>query len=347
MNVTNLLQLYVKNLRIFVSAVKVFFLLHLILILYINLVSPIKIFGKAYESIVGYILPSMYVFAPFVMAEITLKLFVLVLLFTIVTSFIIIFRYDLNDEIKFATAFSEALGRTPHITAFTIMFLIISGVLGALLGYPVETFSQASALTILFLFLIIFIVLPPVALGTDLVTTLRNLKDTISRNKASILTNFIISLALIVILWNVSQALETVTINMSSSGLSPLKGKIGASDLDENERGLYAMLVRLVPELLGKLVELCIILGAAIPLSAGFAALPWLPTVRLEYELNILQKENEEIKSLVDMAKLKYHKRKLDEESLRELTRGYQKRLIEVETRIEEINENLGKLKPN
>jgi len=56
-----------------------------------------------------------------------------------------------------------------------------------------------------------------------------------------------------------------------------------------------------------------------------------------EDELTTLKKEKDRMEYMINLTKTKYHKRKLDEESFREIVRDYQKRLIEVETRIKEL----------
>ena len=47
-----------------------------------------------------------------------------------------------------------------------------------------------------------------------------------------------------------------------------------------------------------------------------------------------LQKEKEEIEKMMAIAKAKYHKRELDEESFREIIRDNQKKVIELELKI-------------
>jgi len=54
-------------------------------------------------------------------------------------------------------------------------------------------------------------------------------------------------------------------------------------------------------------------------------------------ELDSLKKERDRLKYMINRTKIKYHKREIDEESFREIVRDYQKKLIEVETKIEEI----------
>jgi 5-hydroxyisourate hydrolase-like protein (transthyretin family) len=56
-----------------------------------------------------------------------------------------------------------------------------------------------------------------------------------------------------------------------------------------------------------------------------------------EDELTTLKKERDRIDYMINLTKTKFHKRKLDEESFREIVRDYQKRLIEIETRIKEL----------
>lgn len=54
-------------------------------------------------------------------------------------------------------------------------------------------------------------------------------------------------------------------------------------------------------------------------------------------ELTALMKERDKLEYMINMCRLKYHKRALDEESFREIVRDYQKRLIEIEARIKEL----------
>lgn len=57
-------------------------------------------------------------------------------------------------------------------------------------------------------------------------------------------------------------------------------------------------------------------------------------------ELSSLKKERDRINYMVNLTKTKYHQRKLDEESFREIVRDYQKTLIEIETKIEEMEKD-------
>lgn len=66
----------------------------------------------------------------------------------------------------------------------------------------------------------------------------------------------------------------------------------------------------------------------------------------VDYELQIkkLLGEKKTIEEMIELAKVKYHKRKLDEESFREIVRDNQKRLIEVETKIRDMGGRMKKL---
>ncbi len=55
-----------------------------------------------------------------------------------------------------------------------------------------------------------------------------------------------------------------------------------------------------------------------------------------EDDIDALKKEKERIENLVALTKKKYHKRKIDDESFREMIRDYQKRLIEIEEKMNE-----------
>jgi hypothetical protein len=47
-----------------------------------------------------------------------------------------------------------------------------------------------------------------------------------------------------------------------------------------------------------------------------------------------LRKKRDQIQEMVNLAKTKYHKREIDEESFREITRDHQQKLIEIESKI-------------
>ena len=47
-----------------------------------------------------------------------------------------------------------------------------------------------------------------------------------------------------------------------------------------------------------------------------------------------LMRQKDEIEKMLDIAKAKYHRRELDEESFREIVRDNQKRIIELELKI-------------
>lgn len=54
-------------------------------------------------------------------------------------------------------------------------------------------------------------------------------------------------------------------------------------------------------------------------------------------ELKRLQEERERIEELIRSTKVKYHKREIDEESFREIVKDYQKELMEINLKIEEM----------
>jgi 5-hydroxyisourate hydrolase-like protein (transthyretin family) len=54
-------------------------------------------------------------------------------------------------------------------------------------------------------------------------------------------------------------------------------------------------------------------------------------------ELARLEKERDKMYYMINLSKIKFHKRELDEESFREIVRDYEKKLIEIEARIEEL----------
>ncbi|MCX6695523.1 MAG: AAA family ATPase, partial [Candidatus Altiarchaeota archaeon] len=53
-----------------------------------------------------------------------------------------------------------------------------------------------------------------------------------------------------------------------------------------------------------------------------------------------LLRQKAEIESMIELAKSKYHKRELDEESFREITRDDQKKLIEIESKLNKLSES-------
>jgi len=61
-------------------------------------------------------------------------------------------------------------------------------------------------------------------------------------------------------------------------------------------------------------------------------------------ELDKLQKEKRDIEELIELAKKKYHSRKLDEESFREIVRDHQKKLIEIESKISNMEKRVKRL---
>lgn len=56
-----------------------------------------------------------------------------------------------------------------------------------------------------------------------------------------------------------------------------------------------------------------------------------------EDELSVMEKEKARIEYMINLTKTKYHKRKIDEESFREIMRDYQKSIIEIEAKIREL----------
>lgn len=59
--------------------------------------------------------------------------------------------------------------------------------------------------------------------------------------------------------------------------------------------------------------------------------------VTAEDEMTRLQKETDQIEYMINLTKIKFHKRQLDEESFREIVRDYQKKLIELEAKINRL----------
>lgn len=57
------------------------------------------------------------------------------------------------------------------------------------------------------------------------------------------------------------------------------------------------------------------------------------------YELAHLQDEKKSIEELIKKTKTKYHRREIDEESFREIVKDYQKKLLEINLQIAELEE--------
>jgi len=64
----------------------------------------------------------------------------------------------------------------------------------------------------------------------------------------------------------------------------------------------------------------------------------------VESELMKLKNEKDEIEGLIDLAKEKYHMRKIDQESFREIVRDHQKKLIEIESKMSRIEARINRL---
>ncbi|MFH0860989.1 MAG: carboxypeptidase-like regulatory domain-containing protein [Candidatus Altiarchaeota archaeon] len=56
-------------------------------------------------------------------------------------------------------------------------------------------------------------------------------------------------------------------------------------------------------------------------------------------EVSRLRKERDQIGYMINLTKIKFHKRNIDEESFREIVRDYQKKLIEIEAKLNELGE--------
>ena len=68
------------------------------------------------------------------------------------------------------------------------------------------------------------------------------------------------------------------------------------------------------------------------------------PAPDYELELTRLRDEKKSIEEMIKLAQVKFHKRKLDEESFREIVRDEQKKLIEVEARMQDLEERMTRL---
>ena len=60
-----------------------------------------------------------------------------------------------------------------------------------------------------------------------------------------------------------------------------------------------------------------------------------------EQELEQLQRQKKEVEDLIEIAKSKFHNRNLDEESFREIVRDQQKKLIEIESKISNLEKRV------
>ncbi|HIE34242.1 MAG TPA: hypothetical protein EYP86_03805 [Candidatus Altiarchaeales archaeon] len=68
------------------------------------------------------------------------------------------------------------------------------------------------------------------------------------------------------------------------------------------------------------------------------------PSIDYELQIKKLLDEKKSIEEMIEIAKKKYHQRKLDEESFREIVRDNQKKLIEIEAKIDDIEKRIKKL---
>jgi hypothetical protein len=81
--------------------------------------------------------------------------------------------------------------------------------------------------------------------------------------------------------------------------------------------------------------------------SKRFETLPHEIGLDVGDELLRLQSEKKDVEEMIRIAKRKYHKRTLDEESFREIVRDHQKKLIEIEARISQIEGRVQRLEGN
>ncbi len=68
------------------------------------------------------------------------------------------------------------------------------------------------------------------------------------------------------------------------------------------------------------------------------------PPPDYELELNRLNDEKRSIEGMIKLAHIKFNKRKLDEESFREIVRDHQKKLIEIEMQINDLGKRIDKI---
>lgn len=54
-------------------------------------------------------------------------------------------------------------------------------------------------------------------------------------------------------------------------------------------------------------------------------------------DISKLKKERDQVEYMINLTKIKFHKRKIDEESFREIARDYQKKLIEIEAKLDRL----------
>lgn len=66
----------------------------------------------------------------------------------------------------------------------------------------------------------------------------------------------------------------------------------------------------------------------------------------VDYEMEIVQLQNrkKELEEMIKIATHKFHRRKLDDQSFREIVRDQQGKLIEIEAKINDIEERMSKL---
>ncbi len=85
-----------------------------------------------------------------------------------------------------------------------------------------------------------------------------------------------------------------------------------------------------------------------ISLIGGFLALRRMKEYRMDGGTHLsrigrLQIEKKDIEYMIELAKARYHKHQIDEESFREIVRDHQKRLIEIDAEIKKLGTSVTK----
>jgi hypothetical protein len=117
-----------------------------------------------------------------------------------------------------------------------------------------------------------------------------------------------------------------------------LDGGGGVSDNEGVGTGLLFMLMLVVLVVAILLIIVYLIRGRRGPEAISTESTP---------ELEKLQKEKGEIEEMIRIAKVKFYKRKLDEESYKEIVKDNQEKLIRIEAKISELEGRVKKLERN
>jgi len=126
------------------------------------------------------------------------------------------------------------------------------------------------------------------------------------------------------------------TSNMPNDGSTPIKDPIDGQW--DKIGGIIFLLMSIV------LIVAVLSIVLLVYKKRGGDGIPEGSASDSKKEIKMLQREKEEIEHMIKIAKVKFHQRELDEESFREIVRDHQKKLIEIETKMDEIECRIRKL---